>query len=294
MVKNNAELIVDARALHGEGPVWDADGNVLYWIDGMGCKIHRYDRARQKDAVVDIGQDIGCLVLLEKGGLAAALKSGFCFLDITKNSTTPIKNPVNDAGKVRFNDGKCDRMGRFWAGTMALDEKTPCGELFCMDGKLEIKRMLQGVTISNGMAWNKDNTVMYYIDSPTLEVSAFDFDLQSGAIENRRAVVRIPEGEGIPDGMTIDEEGMLWVAQWGGFKVSRWNPQTGEKLGEVVVPAECVSCCTFGGENLDELYITTATMGSSPETLEKYPHAGGLFLYRPGVRGVAADKFTIG
>lgn len=292
MSVKKAELVADVKALHGEGPLWDPENRCLYWIDGMGGKIHIYDNTKGEDSSIDLGEDIGCIVLREKGGLAAALRIGFCFVDSNTYGVTLIKNPETDMENIRFNDGKCDCMGRFWAGTMATDEHTPSGALYCLDRDLKIKTMLKGVVISNGIAWNKDSSIMYYIDSPTKEVAAFDFNPKSCSLSNKRVAVRIPEGEGVPDGMTIDEEGMLWVAQWGGFKVSHWNPDTAEKLDEIIVSAESVSSCAFGGENLDELYITTARLSSSSKTLEEYPHAGGLFVFKPGIRGLESYKFA--
>lgn len=292
MSQKTAEMIADAKALHGEGPLWDPEKKLLYWIDGMGGKIHIFDQSKGQDTAIDLGKDIGCIVQRERGGLAAALRTGFCFIDTQTYEVTLISNPEKGVESNRFNDGKCDCMGRFWAGTMATDEHTPSAALYCMGEDLNIKTVLKDVVISNGIAWNSDSSIMYYIDSPTKEISAFDFDYKNGELSNRRTAVKIPEGEGVPDGMTIDEEGMIWVAQWGGFKVSRWNPQTGEKLDEIYVPAECVSSCAFGGVNLDELYITTARLSSSEETLEAYPQAGGLFLYKPGVKGAKIYKFA--
>jgi sugar lactone lactonase YvrE len=139
------------------------------------------------------------------------------------------------------------------------------GSLYCMDTELRVRRLFGGVAISNGLGWSPDNAVMYYIDSPTRQVAAFDFDPESGDISNKRVAVVIPEDGGIPDGMTVDEDGTIWVAQWGAYQVSRWNPHTGELLQTISVPAANVTCCAFGGPDLEELYITTSKIGVGDE-----------------------------
>jgi sugar lactone lactonase YvrE len=151
--------------------------------------------------------------------------------------------------------------------------------------------MLDNISVSNGMGWSPDNRIMYFTDSFTLQVFAFDYDLLTGSISNRRTVVKLSDGEGTPDGLTVDEEGMLWVAQWRGWKLCRWNPHTGERLLSIPMPAERVSSCTFGGDNWDELYITTARVSQSEEVLTQYPYAGGVFRMKPGIKGLPTCSF---
>ncbi|HZG75288.1 MAG TPA: SMP-30/gluconolactonase/LRE family protein, partial [Paenibacillus sp.] len=217
-----------------------------------------------------------------------AAEDGYYFWTPGTNVLTSIHALDGMRASQRFNDGKCDPLGRFWAGTMEREGGAPTGALYCLDAAGRSRRIVEGLGCSNGMAWSADGRTMYFIDSPTREVRAYDFALESGEISNPRAVVRIPDGEGVPDGMTIDEEGMLWVAQWGGYQVSRWDPSTGERIGSVRVPAERVTSCAFGGPNLDTLYITTASIGASQEQAIAEPTAGGLFAAKPGMRGFAA------
>ncbi|MEM3844841.1 MAG: SMP-30/gluconolactonase/LRE family protein, partial [Candidatus Parvarchaeota archaeon] len=176
--------------------------------------------------------------------------------------------------------------GRFWAGTLNLEEKDPLGALYKIERNHSVTKMVDKVTISNGIAWSPDNRIMYYIDSPTKRVDAFDYDVESGTISNRRTVVEIPDNSGVPDGMTSDSEGMIWIAHWGGWKVSRWNPYNGKLIEVVNVPVERVTSCVFGGDNLDELYITTARRGLSKKDLRKQPNAGGIFRYKTHTKGM--------
>ena len=172
-----------------------------------------------------------------------------------------------------------------------METREPVGSLYCLDTDLTVRKVLDKVTVSNGLAWSPDNTKMYYIDTATRKVVSFDYDLSSGNIKNKREVISIPEDTGKPDGMTIDEDGMLWIAHWGGYRVSRWNPKTGQLLQKVSVPAAQTSSCVFGGQNRSELFITTARTGLDQEELKKYPYSGGLFRVKTGVRGCPTYKF---
>jgi sugar lactone lactonase YvrE len=201
--------------------------------------------------------------------------------------TTLEDEPANN----RFNDGKCDPLGRFLAGTMDMNEKDPSGSLYSFDGKSVVK-LFDNVTISNGLAWSPDYKTIYYIDTPSREVKAFDYDLETGGIANMRVVVNIPETFGWPDGMTSDTQGNLWVAMWGGAQVTKWNPNTGELLEQIPVPAKNVSSCVFGGKNRNELYLTSARIGVDEETLKQYPLTGGVFRVETEVEGMPTFEFA--
>jgi sugar lactone lactonase YvrE len=196
--------------------------------------------------------------------------------------------PVDhDRPKVRMNDGACDSSGRFWAGTMHVDEVSEVGSLYCLAPDGNVEMMLANVTISNGIGWSPDDTVMYYVDTPTLGVDAFDFDPASGAITNRRRVVTIEDGVGQPDGLVVDEDGCVWIALWEGWAVRRYTP-AGTLDSVVEVPAARVTKPAFGGAALDDLYVTTA----APDTPDpEQPHAGGIFRVLPGVRGLRANAY---
>ena len=175
---------------------------------------------------------------------------------------------------------------------MAYDESEGAGSLFVLDADLSVRTMADNVSISNGLAWSADGHTLYYIDTPTCRVDAFDFDPDTGNISNRRTVLRIPDGMGYPDGMSIDEEDMLWIAFWDGWGVRRWDPRTGKELARIEVPAARTTACCFGGENVDQLFITSARTGLSDADLAQQPHAGGLFQVDVGVRGRSTNQFA--
>ncbi|MCJ8006063.1 SMP-30/gluconolactonase/LRE family protein [Lederbergia wuyishanensis] len=285
------ELILDVKAELGEGPSWEADSNVLYWVDILGKCIYTYEPATGKTGKIQLEEHVGAVVPKKGGGLAVVLQSGFYEIDLPSEKLTAIADPEEHLPNNRFNDGKCDPKGRFWAGTMPYDGEKGRGNFYVLEPNGQVKKVLDNITCSNGIAWNPDFTSMYYIDTPTMQVAAFDYDLETGEISNRRVAVQIPGGMGAPDGMTSDVEGNLWVAHWGGYRVTIWNPNTGEMLDSIPVPAPQVTSCVFGGENMDELYITTARTGLSREILEKYPHAGSLFRVKTNTKGSSTYKF---
>ncbi|MBS4217951.1 SMP-30/gluconolactonase/LRE family protein [Bacillus sp. FJAT-49711] len=285
------ELIVDAKAELGEGPSWDAESKVLYWVDILGKRIHTYEPASGKIEMIQLEEHIGAVVPKKGGGLAAVLQSGFYEIDLPSGKLTAIVDPEQHLPNNRFNDGKCDPKGRFWAGTMPYDGEKGKGNFYCLDQNGQVKKVVDNITCSNGIAWNPDFTTMYYIDTPTMQVTAFDYDLETGEICNSRVAVQIPKGIGAPDGMTSDVEGNIWVAHWGGYRVTKWNPFTGEMLDSIPVPAPHVTSCVFGGENMDELFITTARTGIDEDILNKYPHTGGLFRVKTNIQGAATYKY---
>ncbi|MCM3783018.1 SMP-30/gluconolactonase/LRE family protein [Neobacillus mesonae] len=285
------ELVIDAKATLGEGPSWDAEEKRLFWVDIEGHKLHSYKPDTGQDTMYEVGQQIGAVVPFEDNRVIVALKKGFHIYDLATGSLTLIGNPESDRDDNRFNDGKCDPEGRFWAGTMSLSDKKNQGSLYCLTNEGQIKTVLKGVSLSNGLGFSPDNKLMYYIDTPTGNVDQFDFNADTAELSNRRTIFSLPEGTGFPDGMTVDAEGMVWVAHYGGSQVSRWNPHTGEQLESIKVPAEQVTSCCFGGEDLGELYITTARNGLSEDKLAATPHAGGLFRVRPGVKGQPTYRY---
>lgn len=282
---NELELLIDAQATLAEGPSWDERKGFLYWVDVVKKEVHIYDSQKSIDRCIKLDQMVGAAVPRESGGLVLAMEKGFYALDMETEELTLLNDPEGDLPCNRFNDGKCDEAGRFWAGTMDRNGNTNQGSLYRLDTDMNCKKMLDGLTISNGLAWDTKKQKMYFIDTPTKKIVSFDYDADSGDISNKKVVVQFPEGEGVPDGMTIDDEGMIWVAHWGGGKVSRWNPETGEFLEQILIPATQVTSCVFGGKDLDELYITTAREDLSEKSLLSQPKAGGIFKIRVGVKG---------
>lgn len=280
-----ASLELETKALLGEGAIWHPVENRLYWIDIEGKHLHIYDPETKKNQSFDVGARIGTVVPVQTGGVLIALQTGIYKMDLKSGRKDFITNPLPDSA-LRFNDGKCDPSGRFWVGSLALDSRKKGASLYRLDLNKQSHTVLNNVTISNGIVWTADRKTMYYVDTPTRMVQAFDYDDNSGTITNRRVAIKIPDGMGAPDGMTIDAEGKLWIALWGGFAVGRFDPQTGELLQKISVPAPNVSSCAFGGKNLDVLYITTARAWVNPEKLIEFPLTGSLFSVKPGVKGL--------
>jgi sugar lactone lactonase YvrE len=291
-MSETAELILDAKATLGEGAIWDARRQVLLWIDIMKSQVHIYDPAAQHNRTIQLDQMVGTVVPRQSGGLMVAVHHGFASLDLETEKIQIVADPEHDLPTNRFNDGKCDPAGRFWAGTLSLEGKQNVCNLWRLDADLSTHKMVEGVSVSNGIVWTQDHKTMYYIDTPTGRVDRFDYDHDTGQIGNRTTAIRIPSEMGFPDGMTIDSEGMLWVCLWQGGKVSRWDPVEGKLLQAVDLPASNVTSCAFGGENLDQLYITTARIGMDEEQLKEQPLAGGLFRADVGMTGLPAFEFA--
>lgn len=285
-----AECVLDVRCGLGEGPVWDEREGLLYWVDIMTGRVHRWAPERGRVETMETGEPVGAVALCEDGGLVCAVQSGFAVAERFGGGLRRLAAYEEASAEIRMNDGKCDAAGRFWAGTMAFDFRPGAGALYRLDAQGRVERVLEDVTISNGMDWSEDGTRMYYIDSPRRTVDVFDFDAERGAIANRRAVIEIPEEAGMPDGMTLDAEGRIWVALWGGGAVRCYSPEG--KLEEVIeVAAPQTTSCCFGGGDLGVLYITSARGGLSEEQLAAAPQSGGVFAARTGARGRAARRY---
>ena len=234
---------------------------------------------------------LGAVVVTVNNKLLLALRSGFAWLDPDTGRVTHLSDPESDKPHTRFNDGKCDSRGRFWAGTMVENSQKGDAALYCLDTDLTVTKKLAGISCSNGLAWSCDQQKFYYIDSPTLQVQCFEFNQESAHLGARHVVAEIPREAGEPDGMTIDEQDGLWVALFGGGKVIRVNSTTGNVDYEVRVPAPNATSCALGGPAFDELFITTARVGLNDESRRTYPLAGSLFSAKVPFRGVPARRF---
>lgn len=278
----------------GEGPIWDYKYNRLLWIDTQGSVfIHEpigNDGKLYADKEIKLGKLVGTVVPYTQDTVVVALQDGIYKLNLLTLDLTFMCAPEGGIEGNKYNDGKCDASGRLWVGTMDNNCAPNKANFFVVDGK-ESRKALGNVTISNGVAWSPDGKKMYYQDTPTLCVSQFDFDNEKGEISHRKEIIKMPEGFGTPDGNTVDEEGMLWVANWGAACVTRWNPNTGELLQKIHVPALNVSAVAFGGKDLDELYITTSALYMPEGEESKYPNAGKLFVVKPGVKGMKCNYF---
>lgn len=282
------------RVLHcqnilGEGPLWHPAEGALYWVDITGKKIHRYFPAYGQTEVFEVPRMVSALGLRKSGSFVCAADDGFHFWTPQGNRFEPISNPEFGRQGARFNDGKVDRGGRFWAGSM-----TPQGAesaLYRLDPDLSVRRMLSGITISNGIGWSPDNQTMYYVDSNRLVIYVFDFDMKSGEISCQRDFLRFEKHAGVPDGLTVDSEGFVWCAVYDGWKVVCIDPN-GKIVAEVNLPVAWPSSVAFGGQHLDELYITSIAEGLSPEEKTQQTMAGDLFMVKPGVTGLPEPAFA--
>ncbi len=287
------ELVADAHCIIGEGPVWDERTGKLYFIDILGRSLYRLDGKTAK-RLMEFDQSLGFVVLREKGGVIAGLQKGYYFADPATGRLEQIADPEPEREEGRFNDGKADPAGRVWGGTMPVSLDTGYGEagpdsgLYCMDTDGSVKTMLTGVIQANGMGWTKDAKRFYFIDTQRHIVRGFDYDIERNDLSNGRVCVTVPPEEGIPDGMTVDDDGKIWVALWGGHAVARYDPATGRMRGKVELPAVNVTSCCFGGSGMDELYITTASLDTD---MDRYPHAGGIFMIKPEVSGAFSYRY---
>ncbi len=233
----NPELLLDAHADLGEGAAWDQTANRLYWVDIHAGNLHIFDPQNKTDECINLGEKLGSVSPCKNGDLVMALQSGIVTYNMPTKKTTHLGNPEEHIPGNRFNDGKCDPTGRFLAGTMDDAEKAASGSLYSFSPDGSLKTLLTGTRISNGLTWSPDYKTFYHIDTPSRQVTAYDYHLETGDISNPRAAATIPGELGWPDGMTSDQDGMLWVAMWGGAKITRWNPVTGNLLESIPFPA---------------------------------------------------------
>ena len=273
----------------GEGPIWW--GNSLFYVDIAGNKLLRLKPHTSEETIWEIGERIGTIVPSEDDDeVIYAGDTGYVRFNLKTSSKTTLADPeASMRGKNRFNDGKCDPAGRFWAGTISMIKDTGSANLYCLDTDGSLSLKVSGVTNSNGICWTADATKMFYIDTPTQNVRAYDYDLESGAISNARVVIDTAAHgyNSSPDGMTIDADGMLWVAFCHGACVVRFDPQKDKEIQRVDLPCIETTACTFGGENLDRLFVTTGIKADLDE-----PNAGKVFVIDGlGVKGVQAFAF---
>lgn len=279
---SDVELAVDAHAGLGEGPIWEARTARLHWVDVMAGLVHSYDPATGDDSVVRLGAPVGSLALRRGTGLIAAAQGGF--FAISTGGAEPVLLAAVAPGdpSVRMNDGECDPLGRFWAGSMSTTAAEGGGALMVLTAR-GVHTALGGLTIPNGLAWSADGGSALFVDSPTRRVDRLEVDISEAVVLGRSPFASVGN-DVLPDGMTVDAEGGVWVALWGGWGVQRFD-ETGRADGLVRVPAAQVTSVAFGGADLSDLFITTAADGLPEVDLREQPHAGGLFHCRPGVRG---------
>lgn len=283
---NNTKLIL------GEGAVWSSSRNLFFYVDIEGQKVGLVDPVSGMTKQRQLQEKVGTVVPTEDGRLILGLENSISVFDFDSEELHELIKLEPEIPANRSNDGKCDAAGRLWIGTMNKEAKGAVGALYCFDGE-EVKKMIPNRKVSNGICWSNDSRAMYYIDSFDYNIKRYDFDLGTGTISNEKIVVQMKESGFTPDGMTIDEEGMLWVAMWGEGTINRYSPLSGELVGKVEVNAPHVSSCAFGGANMTQLLITTATAGLNDNQLKQFPESGALFLVDVGIKGTQMHPFKI-
>jgi sugar lactone lactonase YvrE len=281
------------RATVGESPVWSSAEQKLYWIDIQGKRVHAFDPCSGTNATFELPEIVTSVALRATGGLVLTLEKDFALFDPDTQSLSRVGTVEADVPNNRFNDGKCDPQGRFFAGTMdAKNWSAPAGHLFRMDANHSVTTVQSDVICSNGCGWSPDGRTMYYIESFRYAIYAYDFDLESGALYNRRSFVAIDRAEGgFPDGMTVDSGGCVWCNVVGLGQVRRYDSQG--KLERVLqLPVPRATDCTFGGREMKTLFITSARETMTPEQLAVAPLSGSLFAYDFDVPGVPASRFA--
>ena len=291
MKTKKAALLYEIPAQLGEGAFWNHETGILYWVDIEGRKLHLFDPQKKTDKSFPTPSRIGTVVPQNKDVAIVALENGIYKINTNNGALELLSDVEANMTENRFNDGKCDPNGNLWVGSMDLEQSKPNARLYKVESSGKTTTMLEQVTISNGIVWTKDKKTMYYIDTPTRKIRAFDFNPENSTISNERVAVAVSESLGYPDGMAIDENDKLWVGMWNGNSVLCFDPKTGKVIDKIEVPAHNVTSCAFGGKDLDLLYITTASIDMTKEEIKQFPLAGSLFVAKPGVKGVKSSLF---
>jgi sugar lactone lactonase YvrE len=287
----NAELAVKLNCNLGEGPFWDSKKQELYFVDISNKQVLIFAPSSNSVEAITFDQEIGAVLLDQNSELIVAARDGL-YAATRDGDLKTLLAPIDFGdSSIRCNDAKCDANGRIWVGTMAFDFKQGAASLYSFDSE-NLKEILSDLTIANGLGWSPDQKTMYFIDSLTSRVDSFDFDLASGAISNRQPFVTFSDPGVIPDGMTTDEDGGIWVALFGGSAVRRFD-SAGKLTHTVSVPATQVTSCCFGGPDMSELYITTAQYAMDAEALSKDPLAGSLFRVQTTFKGSASNRYGV-
>jgi sugar lactone lactonase YvrE len=283
--------VVEARPFLGEAPVWLPQAHRLLWVDILAPAVHLSDPATGEDRILPLGELVGAVLPRRKGGFVAALGGSIRLLDLDRGAAETLCTPEPDKPGNRFNDANCDRAGRLFVGTMALDAGPGQGTLWRLDPDGTLTAVERGVHVSNGLGWSSDDRVFYFTDTGTRTVYAYDYDIATGTARNRRVFATIPEADGKPDGLAVDAEGHVWIALWDGWGVVRFAPD-GTRVGFVSLPVPRPTSLAFGGADLRTLFVTSARVRLSAAQLAEAPLSGSVFALDPGVAGVPVGDFA--
>lgn len=285
-----AELVVDSRNFHGEGILWNPLDQKIWWTDIFGRKLWTYDPASGESETMDTPGRVCCFAPRRDGGLLLALAERLAFSE-TGHDAQPFWDFEADLPETRFNDGRTDRQGRFVAGGM--DEKTGAAisSVVRVDADGSVSTIIKNVTISKSICFSPNGETLYFTDTPTGKILAYPYDVSSGLVGDPRVLVDLSGQPGAPDGSSVDSQGGIWNAEWGGSRVVRYTPE-GEVDVVVEVPVSNITCCAFGGPKLETLFITTSRIGLDETALADQPSAGGLYAVDPGFTGLEDAPFA--
>ena len=284
------DLVQREQALVGEGPVWLPDERVLLWLDIKGQRLFRHDPATGAARSWSLPDRVGAVIPRTRGGYVLLAKRGVFTSDFPFEALVPECHPDSDLPDNRFNDAKCDPAGRLWAGSMDDNETNASGRLYRFDSLASPVRVRSDVNLSNGLGWSPDGRVMYFVETLRHVIWAHDYDVSTGEAGQPRVFANVPAADGYPDGLCVDADGCVWLAHWGGARVTRFTPQ-GVVDRVVRLPVPQVASCAFGGAGLDTLYVTTAAVGLDQQALQAAPLSGSLFAFQPGVKGLPVATF---
>lgn len=283
---------VPCNNLLGESVQWNHQDECFWWTDILSAKLYRYQLSDKKLTNWDLPERLGCFTFAKNDvRILAAFASGFAWFDPESGAVEWIAKPEADVIGNRSNDGRCDRQGRFWMGTIVEQKNNPeqSAALYCLDHNFTVSKHFSGLMISNALCWSPDSRKLYHADSPTHSIRVYDFDVQTGELSNPEIFAHTEIGVE-PDGACVDAEGFVWNAQWGGSRVVRYAPD-GSKNLVLDMPVSQATCVAFGGSNLDLLAVTSARIGLSDEAIAQQPQAGNLFIFQTDCTGLAEHWF---
>lgn len=284
------ELVLKSNLLLGESPVWNSFDNSLYFVDIKNPSIHRLHFPSGCFESISAPSEIGCILFSQDGKLIAAMQSGLAHVNFETSKYSYFSSIDTDRLSNRPNDGKCDKAGRLWIASMDNNEVKPSGRLWCISHLTKPKIWDSNFVIGNGIDWSPDGKKLYFTDSVNRSIFIYDYDLSNGSIKNKKIFATIPKGYGFPDGLTVDSEGYIWSAHWDGWRITRYAPNGAIDL-VVEVPVPRPTSLTFGGSNLNRLFITSASYGLTAEDLARSPNSGSIFAYESSVPGQACNRY---
>lgn len=283
------KVLEGLSSILAEGPLYNKKEDSFYFVDIKAKSIHSYSLKNKEIKTYSFKKEVGTFSFTNKDRLIVALEDGIYYFDLNTKKLDFITNPEINLLNNRFNDGKCDKKGRFFVGSMDNFEKNITGSLYVYENKT-IRKVETNLAISNGLGWNRASTKFYLTDSPKRVIYEYEYDLENALLSNRKIFANISKEDGYPDGLCLDSEDNIYSAHWAGFKITKYSPD-GRVLKTIPLPVPNVSSCCFGGEDLKTLFITTAKKGLSKSELEKYPQSGSIFTKILSIKGVESNLF---